>query len=131
MTFDAEILARQLGQLGRDLQDEVIHLGELEEEAVDAEGVYRRLEREHEIETARALLAADGSMELRKAQARLKCEAAEVLAEEASLDWARTKARVRTQNANLSAIGKRIEIGRSLLSREKALISLTNSGVDA
>jgi hypothetical protein len=131
VTFDAEILARQLGNLGRDLQGEVIHLGELEEEAVDAEGAYRRLEREHEIETARALLAADGSMELRKAQARLKCEAAEVLAEEASLDWARTKARVRTQNANLSAIGKRIEIGRSLLSREKALISLTNSGVDA
>jgi hypothetical protein len=69
-------------------------------------------------------------MELRKAQARIKCEAAEILAEEASLDWTRTKARVRTQNANLSAIGKRIEVGRSLLSREKSLLSLTNSGVD-
>lgn len=129
-SFDAETLSQQLAALGRDLQQEVINLGELEEAAVDAEGEFRRLESEYDDALDRALIEAEGTMELRKAQARIKCSAPRVLMQEASLDWGRAKGRVRTQNANLSALHKRIEIGRSLLSRERALLSLTTSGVD-
>jgi hypothetical protein len=130
MSYDAETLAQQLAALGRDLQTEVQRLGELEEEAVDAEGEFRQLESDYDDALDEAVINAEGSMELRKAQARIKCSAARRVMQEASLDWGRAKGRVRTQNANLSAIHKRIEIGRSLLSRERALLSLSTSGVD-
>lgn len=126
--YEAEILAQQLARLGRDLQDEVVRLGELEEEAVDHEAEFRKLETEYDDALDRALIDAEGTMELRKAAARIKCHPGRILMTEASLDWARAKGRVRTQNANLSAIGKRIEVGRSLLSREKALLSLGGIG---
>jgi hypothetical protein len=127
-SFDAEVLAQQLAQLGRDLQDEVKYLGLLEETAVDCEGEFRRLEADYDDQLDRALIDAEGAMELRKAQARVKCSGARVLMQEASLDWGRAKGKVRTQNANLSAIHKRIDVGRSLLSREKALLSLGGIG---
>ena len=55
--YEAEVLAQQLAQLGRDLSAEVVILGELEEAAVDAEGEFRRLEAEHDDNLDRAFLA--------------------------------------------------------------------------
>jgi hypothetical protein len=127
-SFDAEVLARQLAQLGRDLQDEVVRLGELEEAAVDREGDFRKREAAHSDAIDRALLNAEGTMSLREAQARLACAGERTLKLEASLEWSRAKGRVHTQQANLQAIHKRCEIGRSLLSREKALLSLSGIG---
>jgi len=128
-SFDAEVLARQLAQLGRDLDDEVKNLGQYEEEAVDAEGHYRIKESAFDDELDKCFLeASGGSVEVRKAQARIVTTSYRLDSQEAYLEWQRAKARVRTQQANLSAIHKRIEIGRSLLSREKALISLSGVG---
>jgi hypothetical protein len=127
--FDADTLARQLAQLGRDLQDEVAELGELEERAVDAEGEFRHREAMYEdVLAASTLKSRESNAEARKADARLQCIEARALMQVASLEWSRAKARVRTQQANLTALHKRVEIGRSLLSREKALISLAGVG---
>jgi len=126
--FDADTLARQLAQLGRDLQDEVKYLGELEEAAVDAEGKYRSKETSLEWAQDKAFLDFDGSVEVRKAQSRQTTLSYQMEAREAYLEWGRAKGRVRTQNANLQALHKRVEIGRSLLSREKALLSLSGIG---
>jgi len=127
--YDAEILARQLAALGRDLQDEVAELGALEEQAVDAEGAFRHLDALYEDGLAKGMLnSPQGNAEARKAEARLQCIEARALMQDASLEWSRAKARVRTQQANLQAIHKRVEIGRSLLSREKALLSLSGIG---
>jgi hypothetical protein len=126
--FDAETLARQLAQLGRDLQDEVKYLGELEEAAVDAEGVYRSKETSLEWAQDKAFLDFDGSVEVRKAQSRQTTLSYQMESREAYLEWGKAKGRLRTQQANLSALHKRVEIGRSLLSREKALLSLSGIG---
>lgn len=126
--FDADTLARQLAALGRDLQDEVGILGRLEEEAVDAEGAFRKLEAEYDDTYDRAFLDFDGGVEVKKAQARVKCFPERLVKQDAELQWGRAKARVRTQQANLQAIHRRVEIGRSLLSREKAMISLAGTG---
>lgn len=126
--FDAQVLADQLARLGRDLQDYVTVLGDLEERAVDHEGDYRRLDAEYEDAFAHALLASEGSVEMRKAHARLKSVPARLITQDAWLEWNKCKARLRTQQASLSALHKRIEIGRSLLSREKALLSLGGIG---
>lgn len=127
-SFDAEVLAGQLAALGRDLQDAVTELGNLEEQAVNAEGHYRAREYAYNEAMDKAFLAFDGSVEVRKAQARVTNGSYWLDSQDAYLDWARAKAAVRTQNASISAISKRIEIGRSLLSREKALLSLSGIG---
>lgn len=127
-SFDAEVLAGQLAALGRDLQDAVSELGRLEKQSVEAEGKYRVREYAYNDAMDRAFLAFDGSVEVRKAQARTTNSSYWHDCQDAYLDWSRAKADIRTQNANLSAIHKRIEIGRSLLSREKALISLAGTG---
>jgi len=126
--YDAETLAQQLGQLGRDLQDEVVVLGKLEEEAVAAEGRYRAKEYAYNDAMDRAFLDLPGSVEVRKAQARTTTGSYWHDSQDAYLEWSRAKGRVRTQNANLSAIRTRIDVGRSLLSREKALLSLSGVG---
>ena len=128
-SYDAEVLARQLAQLGRDLQDEVTDLGELEEQAVDAEGRFRHLDALYEDALAGAVLhSSQGSADSRKAEARLQCITPRETMMDANTEWNRAKAAVRTQQASLQALHKRIEIGRSLLSREKALISLAGTG---
>lgn len=130
-SFDAALLADQLSQLGRDLQAEVAELGRLEEACVDAEGAYRELQEKHEDILASCFLRSSGSnAEARKADARLMAADSRVAAEVAYKAWIRLKAKVRTQQASLSALHRRCDIGRSLLSREKSLLSLTNSGVD-
>ena len=123
--WDAETLVRQLSDLGLALDEAVGHLGMLDEAAVEAEGEYRRLSEEHEDRVAQEFIKGDGSVELRKMQARLKAIPARLLAEEAWLEWNRAKAKLRTQQASIHAVHRRIEIGRSMLSREKALMSLS------
>lgn len=127
-SFDAEILAQQLAALGRDLDREVKHLGVLDETSVEAEGLYRRLDEEHQDRVAQEFLDGEGAVESRKMQARLKAVPARLTAEDAWLEWSRAKAKLRTQQASIQAIHRRIEIGRSMLSREKALMSLAGVG---
>jgi hypothetical protein len=127
-SFDADTLARQLAQLGRDLQDEVAILGQYEEESVDAEGKYRDAESSLDWATDKAFLDFEGSVEMRKAQARISVTSYQLEYRVAYLEWQHAKAKVRTQQANLQALHKRIEVGRSLLSREKALIALAGVG---
>ena len=103
-------------------------MGELEEESVDREGDFRRLESAYDDAYDRAFLDAEGAQETRKATARLECTKERDLKLEANLEWNRAKGRVHTQQANLRAIHDRIEVGRSLLSREKALLSLSGIG---
>jgi hypothetical protein len=122
--YDAQLLANQLAQLGRDLDSEVKYLGVLDEAAVEAEGLYRRLDEEHQDRVATEFLRSEGTVETRKMQGRLKAVPARLIAEDAWLDWNRAKSKLRTQQASIQALHRRIEIGRSMLSREKALISL-------
>ena len=127
--YEAEVLAQQLARLGKDLQDEVIILGELEEQAVDAEGEYRHRDALYEDTLASCLLRSlHGSAEARKADARLQCIGPRAEMQQAYQEWGKAKGRLRTQQANLTALHKRVEIGRSLLSREKALLSLSGIG---
>lgn len=127
-TWDAEVLTRQLAQLGRDLDDEVRHLGDLDLQCVEAEGEFRRLDDEHGDRVAQEFLDAEGAVETRKMIARLKAVPARLIAQDAWLEWNRAKAKMRTQQASIQALHRRVEIGRSMLSREKALISLSGVG---
>lgn len=127
-SWDAEVLTRQLAQLGRDLDDEVRHLGELDMRCVEAEGEFRRLDDEHGDRVAQEFLNAEGAVETRKMIARLKAVPARLDAGEAWLEWNKYRAQLRTQQASIQALHRRVEIGRSMLSREKALISLTGTG---
>lgn len=124
MTFDANVLVDQLRALGRDLEHEVVQLGKLEEQCVDFEWDYRRLDNDWNDRMDEAFIVASGSVEQRKAEARLKAVPARVLKEDAWKEWQHARARVRTQQASLQALHRRVEIGRSLLSREKTLMSL-------
>ena len=128
MSWDADLLARQLAQLGRDLDTYVTDLGRLDETCVEAEGLFRRLDEEHNDRVAEEFLKLEGSVEARKMQARLKAIPARLLAEDAWLDWNRSKAKLRTQQASIQALHRRVEIGRSMLSREKALMSISGMG---
>jgi hypothetical protein len=126
--YGAEVLTQQLAQLGRDLDTEVRFLGQLDETAVEAEGEFRRLDEEHGDRIAEEFLKADGAVETRKMTARLKAVPARLIAQDAWLEWNRAKAKLRTQQASIQALHRRVEIGRSMLSREKALISLAGVG---
>jgi hypothetical protein len=129
MSFDANALVNQLSQLGRDLDTYVGELGRLEHEKVNFEAEYRRLLEEHEDALAEAFLAAAGQpVETRKCIARLKCVPSRLIRDDAKKDWQHSEARVRTQFASISALHRRIEIGRSMLSREKTLMSISEIG---
>lgn len=122
--MNGDVLAGQLGQLGLDLDQFVTAAGVMDEASVDAEATYRRLQGEHEDDLARSYKKAQGGVEARKVDARLECIESRLTAELAYTEWQRKKARLRTQQASISALHRRIEIGRSLLSREKALMVL-------
>lgn len=127
-SFDAASLAEQLSQLGRDLDEGVAQLSRLEEDCVTKEGAYRVLEALHEDAVASAFLRSPGTnAEARKADARLRSVDSRTRAEQAWQDWSLLKAQVRVHQASLAALHRRIEIGRSLLSREKSLLALENS----
>jgi hypothetical protein len=121
---DMGLLARQLSQLGRDLEDEIAILGEMELAAVEAEGKYRHYKELHEDALAGVMLKSrQGSAESRKAEARVSCIDSRIEMEQANISLDRAKALLRVKYASISALGRRIDIGRSLLSREKALMS--------
>jgi hypothetical protein len=123
--FDAETLLRQLSELGRQLDQQVDRLGELDMLATGLGCEYQRLREEHEDQLATAFLGmADGGVEAKKMAARLKCVPARLIAQEANKDWEEAKSRLRTQQAAVRALGARVEIGRSLLSHEKTRMDL-------
>ena len=107
---DGEVVIRQLGQLGRDLETEIAVLAGLEEIAVEAEGDYRR-------DFAISYRNATGTMEDRKQWATFETE---VLWR----TWGKASAAVRRQRESLKALYARIDIGRTMASREKALAAL-------
>jgi hypothetical protein len=107
---DGETVIRQLGQLGRDLDTEVGRYGQLEETAVEAEGDYRRA-------YAQEYQAAEGTLEDRK-------QAAINATDELWRTWGMAIAAVRRQRESLRALHARIDIGRTMASREKALAEL-------
>jgi hypothetical protein len=121
---DGNELVRQLGQLGRDLDEYVTTLGTLEETGVDAECDYRVLAEEHDDALAQNFLSATGIQKEREATARLKAVPSRLVRDDAYRDWKHAQAKVRTQQASIQALHRRIEIGRSMLSREKALMEL-------
>jgi hypothetical protein len=124
MTFDPETLARQLARLGQDLQDEVKALAVLEDICTELESAYRVRKNQLETATDRAFLSAEGSIDMRKATARLAVLAEQKQMEEAYLAWGKAKNAVSVQHASLRALNERVDIGRSLLSREKSLLAL-------
>jgi len=126
---DMSLLARQLSQLGRDLEAEMILLRETDEAATEAEGVYCKLEALYKDDLAQSFLDGQGSVDARNAQARLANVASRQRMEEAKLDWERKKALVRYRQASIRALSSRIDIGRSLLSREKTIMGLEFSGI--
>jgi hypothetical protein len=127
MGLDGAVLVEQLSKLGRDLDEYVVHLGVLEETCVDAECDYRKMDEEYSDRLDEGFLAVSGSVEVRKAQARQKAIPARLVKEDAYRDWQRAKAKVRTQVASINALHRRVEIGRSMLSREKTLMDLDRS----
>ena len=126
--YEAEVLARQLAALGRDLDAEVAVLGVLEETSADMEGEFRRLKGAYDDCVDQAFLSAEGSVDARKAVARLACTASRTAMYEANMEWDKARGRVFMQQANLRALHDRIDIGRSLLARERALISIAGTG---
>lgn len=124
MSYNANALVSNLSALGLSLEEYVTVLGDLEFQKVEAEAEYRRLLEEHEDRLAEQFLAADGSVENRKNTARLKCVPSRLMRDDAKKDWQHWEAKVRTQFASISALHRRIEIGRSMLSREKTLMEL-------
>ncbi len=129
MSLDMSLLARQLSQLGRDLESEMILLRENDEAATEAEGIYCRLEALYKDDLAQSFLNGTGSVDARNAQARLENVASRQRMEDAKLEWERKRGIVRYRQASIKALSTRIDIGRSLLSREKALVGLELSGI--
>src|ERR1700722_9408256 len=123
--MDATTLLSQLAELGRQLDREVEKLGELDLLAPGLGCGYQVLREEHEDDCADSFLGMrEGGVEAKKMAARLKCVPSRLIAQDASLEWEKAKSRLRTQQAAVRALTTRIEIGRSLLSHEKALMGL-------
>ncbi len=122
--FDADTLLRQLAELGRHLDREVEALGELDMLATGLGCEAGRLKEEADDVAAEAFLHAEGSVEMKKMMARLKAVPARLTAQDAHLEWEKAKSRVRTQQAAIRVLHTRVEIGRSLLSAEKARMDL-------
>jgi len=123
--MDATTLLQQLAELGRQLDKEVDQMGELDVLATGLGCEYQKLREEHEDACAETFLQlTDGGVEAKKMAARLKCIPSRLIAQDANLQWELAKSHLRTQQAAVRAITTRIEIGRSLLSHEKALMGL-------
>jgi hypothetical protein len=123
--FETQVLLQQLADLGRELDRQVDQLGDLDMIATGLGCEFQRLREEHEDALADVFLNGPaGSVESRKAAARLKCVPSRLVAQDAALEWEKAKSRVRTQQAAIKALHTRIEIGRSLLSTEKTRMDL-------
>jgi hypothetical protein len=124
-SVEAEVLLRQLGGLGIQLSEAVNKLADMDVLATGNGIAYQTAREEYEDQLAEAFRRSNGSsVDARKADARLQCRDARKLAEEASAAWERSKSRLRSQQAVVRTITTRIEVGRSLLSHEKALMNL-------
>lgn len=108
-----ETVIKQLGQLGRALDEEISALSKLEVAAVEAEGAYKA-------EFARQFRDATGPVEDRK-------QAAIAATDTQWRTWGKAVAAVRIQRESLKALHARIDIGRTMASREKALAALAGS----
>lgn len=115
--MDAIVIARQLGELGVELDKAVKSLAEFEETAVDAEGDFK-------VAYAKAFRNGKGSVEDRKQQAFEDCD-------ELWRVWGKAAAAVRIQKEHVRALHARIDVGRTLASNVRAEISLAQSGVAA
>lgn len=111
---EGERLIQHLGQLGRDLTREIGRLGEAEEDAVAAEAEFR-------VEYAKAYDNATGNMETCKQQAIAATN-------DLWRSWQQKAILVRIQRESLKALHARIDIGRTMASREKALAALAGHG---
>lgn len=123
--MDGEILANQLSQLGRQLDDATDKLAELDIEATATAIECAHRKELYEDALAYAFSKAEGSVENRKTSARLNCIAPRLAYEESYGNAERAKSAVRNQQAMIRALNSRIDIGRSLLSREKTLAVIT------
>ena len=107
---DGVVLTANLAQLGRDLGQQITFLGQLEETSVDAEGDFK-------VAYSKVFRNATGSVEDRKQAAICETDPLWRI-------WGKAAAAVRMQRESLKALHARIEIGRTMVSREKALVSL-------
>lgn len=122
--MDGDILAAQLAQLGKQLDEATSVLADFDVLATGAGIEFQRRKEVLEDALAHAFQAVTGAVETRKTVARLHCTGEQKDAHEAYATWERAKCQVRNQQAAVRAINARIDIGRSLLSREKSLLSL-------
>jgi hypothetical protein len=122
--MDGEILATQLQSLGRQLDEATAKLAELDIYATSAGITAAAAKEEYENAYAASFLTADGAVEARKMIARCHCVPTQDKALEAAGAWEQAKSAVRNQQAMVRAINARIDIGRSLLSREKSLMAI-------
>lgn len=122
--FDTDVLLGQLAALGGELDAAVVELGTLDMLATGHGCLYNQLREEHEDNLANAFLDADGSVEVRKNIARVKCVPSRLIAQQQAKEWEEAKSRVRTQQEAIRALHRRVEIGRSLLSTEKTRMDL-------
>ena len=122
--MDGDVLAAQLAQLGKQLDEATLKLAELDVFAT-AKGIDAADKKErYEDALGEAFRGFEGAVEARKIDARLRCKPERWTAQDAAADWERAKSAVRNQQAMVRAINARIDIGRSLLSREKSLAGL-------
>jgi hypothetical protein len=115
---------RQLSELGRQLDDATAKLSQDDVIATGLGIEATQLKEEYEDQLAEAFQSAEGSVEAKKTDARLKCKPGRLLAQDAAAEWEKAKAKVRGQQAIVRALGIRIDIGRSLVSHEKSLMAL-------
>ena len=131
MSVEANLLATQLGALGRDLDSETHLLAVFEDQATTLEGRYRRLKEQHGDEVAKAFLAARGSnADARNAEARLATVESRNIMLDVQDEWEKAKSLLRMQASSISTLKVRIDVGRSLLSNAKVEASLVYAGVD-
>lgn len=124
MSFDVNLLLRQLSQLGKQLDEAVEKLSELDLIATGLGCEYNRLREEYEDGLASVFLNSEGSVESRKATARLKCIPSRLMMQEAAKEHEEAKSKLRTQQQAVRALQSRIDVGRSLLSHEKSRMAL-------
>lgn len=123
--MDGDTLAAQLAQLGRQLDEATEKLAELDVHATAKSILAGNAKEAYEDALALQFIRAEGAQETRKMLARLDCIDERKKAQEASADAETAKCAVRNQQAMVRAINSRIDIGRSLLSREKTLAVLS------
>lgn len=109
------VIAEQLGALGVDLDKAVREMGDLEAQAVTAEGDYK-------VKFSQVFREATGSVEDRKQISVAECD-------REWRAWGLAAAAVRLQKEHIRALHARIDVGRTLASNVRAEASLARTGV--